>query len=89
MRKFPAALLALPLGELSPQVTERACKANGCCPSSDATRHLPPVGEGFSGSDTVSGTAKDVPLGELARERLRGFSLILLHYIGSVKPRQV
>ena len=67
MRKFPAALLALPLGELSPQVTERACKANGCCPSSGATRHFPPVGEGFSGSDTVSGTAKDVPLGELAR----------------------
>ena len=24
MRKFPAVLLALPLGELSPQVTERA-----------------------------------------------------------------
>ena len=89
MRKFPAVLLALPLGELSPQVTERACKANACCPSSGATRHFPPVGEGFSGSDTVSGTAKDVPLGELARERLRGFSLILLHYIGSVKPRQV
>ena len=36
MRKFPAVLLALPLGELSPQVTERACKANGCCPSSGA-----------------------------------------------------
>ena len=75
MRKFPAVLLALPLGELSPQVTERACKANGCCPSSGAARHLPPVGEGFSGSDTVSGTAKAVPLWELARERLRGFSL--------------
>ena len=67
-------------------MTERACKANGCCLSSGAARHLPPVGEGFSGSDTVSGTAKDVPLGELVREGLRGFSPILLHYIGRVKP---
>ena len=28
MRKFPAVLLALPLGELSPQVTERAQAIN-------------------------------------------------------------
>ena len=28
MRKFPAVLLALPLGELSPQVTERAQAVN-------------------------------------------------------------
>ena len=29
MRKFPAVLLALPLGELSPQVTERAQDSKG------------------------------------------------------------
>ena len=48
-----------------------------------------PVAKSIKCNDTVSGSAKDVPLGELAWECLRGFSPILLHYIGSVKPRQV
>ena len=89
MRKFPAVLLALPLGELAPQVTERACKANRCCPSSGATRHLPPVGEGFSNSGKVSGIAQRRPLGGAGAQRLRGFILILLHYIGRANPNRV
>ena len=80
-------LLALPLGELAkPQaLTERAYWANRCCPSSGAARHLPPVGEGFSGSDTVScssakfpAVSKGAPLGELANAvSLREFVLLL------------
>ena len=36
----------------------RANKASGCCPSSGAASHLPPVGEGFSGGGNVSGFAR-------------------------------
>ena len=69
MRKLPAALLPLPLGEvdLRSKDGEGAARLMGAAPHPALTRHLPPVGEGFSGSDTVSSTAKDVPLGELAR----------------------
>ena len=48
-----------------------------------------PVAKSIKCNDTVSGTAKGVLLGELARERLRGFSLILLHYIGRANPNRV
>ena len=41
MRKLPAVLLALPLGELSPQVTERAHAVNPVTKVSDAIRNLP------------------------------------------------
>ena len=44
-----------PFGEAGAGAPERACKASGCCPSSGATRHLPPVGEGLSGGGTVPG----------------------------------
>lgn len=53
-------------------------RGSWCCPSSGATRRLPPVGEGLSGGDTVPGRpvkfpgVSALPLGELARERLRG-----------------
>ena len=40
MRKFPAVFLALPLGELSPQVTERAHAVNIIAKVSDAIRNL-------------------------------------------------
>ena len=40
-RKFPAVLLALPLGELSPQVTERAHAVSPITKVSDATRNFP------------------------------------------------
>ena len=40
-RKFPAVLLALPLGELSPQVTERAHAVSPVVKASDAIRNSP------------------------------------------------
>ena len=40
MRKFPAVFLALPLGELSPQVTERAHAVNAIAKVSDAIRNF-------------------------------------------------
>ena len=51
MRKLPAALLALPLGELSPQVTERAHAVSHVAKVSDVTRNL-------------AATTKSRPLGE-------------------------
>ena len=51
-RKLPAVLLALPLGELSPQVTERAHAVSPVTNVSKATRNFPattksrPLGEG-------------------------------------------
>ena len=50
-----------------------AGKALLICPSSGATRHLPPAGEGFSGSDKVSGSAQRLPLGGAVAQRLRGY----------------
>ena len=50
MRKFPAVLLALPLGELAPQVTERAhtvalsAKVSSAIRSFPATQKAPPFG---------------------------------------------
>ncbi len=41
MRKLPAAPLALPLGELSPQVTERAHAVSPVAEDSNAIRNLP------------------------------------------------
>ena len=43
MRKFPAVLLALPLGELSPQVTERAHTVALSAKVSSATRSFPTI----------------------------------------------
>ena len=40
MRKLPAVLLALPLGELSPQVTERAHVVSPVTKVSNATRNF-------------------------------------------------
>ena len=40
MRKFLAVFLALPLGELSPQVTERAHAVNAIAKVSDAIRNF-------------------------------------------------
>ena len=45
MRKFPAVLLALPLGELSPQVTERAHAVALSAKVSNAMRNLPTLPE--------------------------------------------
>ena len=53
MRKFPAVLLALPLGELSPQVTERAYAVGFVAEVLGAMRKLPAV-------------LLALPLGELA-----------------------
>ena len=41
MRKSPAVLLALPLGELSPKVTERAHAVSPIAKVLDAMRNLP------------------------------------------------
>ena len=41
MRKLPAVPLALPLGELSPQVTERAHAVSPVAEVSNAIRNLP------------------------------------------------
>ena len=43
MKKFPAALLALPLGEVSPQVTERAHTVSPVTKVLGITRKLPAV----------------------------------------------
>ena len=51
MRKFPAVLLALPLGELSPKVTERAHVVSLVAKVSVAIRNFP-------------STAKTVPFGK-------------------------
>ena len=50
--------LGSPFGRAGAGAPERANKANGCCPSSGAARHLPPAGEGFSGGGNVSGFAR-------------------------------
>ena len=51
MKKFPAVLLALPLGELSPKVTERAHVVGLVAKVSVAIRNFP-------------STAKTVPFGK-------------------------
>ena len=56
MRKFPAVLLALPLGELSPQVTERAHAVSPVAKVLGAIRNFP-------------ATAKSRSLGEGGCER--------------------
>ena len=43
MRKFPAVLLPLPLGEVSPKVTERAHAVSTVAKVSGAIRKLPAV----------------------------------------------
>ena len=45
MRKFPAVLLALPLGELSPKVTERAHAVDRITKALGTMRKLPLSGE--------------------------------------------
>ena len=46
-RKLPAVLLALPLGELSPQVTERAHAVSPVVKASDAIRNSPATSKSF------------------------------------------
>ena len=53
MRKFPAVLLALPLGELSPKVTERAHAVSPIAKVLDAMRNLPGVPEGVNACNTT------------------------------------
>ena len=77
MRKFPAALLPLPLGEVASRSDDgEGARRCPCCKS-------------IKCNDTVSGIAQRRPLGGAGAQRLRGFSPILLHYIGSAKPKQV
>ena len=57
--------------------------------SSPGAGEVGPQGDGFSNGGKVSGIAQRRPLGGAGTQRLRGFVSILLHYIGSVKPRQV
>ena len=61
MRTLPVVLLALPLGELSPKVTERAHAVSPVAKVSSATRNFPAMPKGS-------------PLGELANVvSLRGY----------------
>ena len=53
MRKFPAVLLALPLGELSPKVTERAHAVTLRAKGSSAMRNLPGASEGVNTANTT------------------------------------
>ena len=46
-RKLPAVLLALPKGELSPQVTERAHAVSPVVKASDAIRNSPATSKSF------------------------------------------
>ena len=46
IRKFPGVLLALPLGELSPKVTERAHAVSPVAKVSSATRNFPAMLKG-------------------------------------------
>ena len=64
-RKFPVVLLAPPLGELSPQVTERAHAVNSVAKVSIAMRNLPampkaPSQRGLSAQQT-GGVSADTP----------------------------
>ena len=63
MRKFSAVLVALPLGELPPQVTERAHAVRPVTKVLDAIRNFPAM-------------PKPPPFGEggFAKQRRRGFS---------------
>ena len=53
-RKLPAVLLALPLGELSPKVTERAHAVSPVVKVSDAIRNLPATPEAPSPRELAS-----------------------------------
>ena len=61
-RKLPAVLLALPLGELSPQVTERAHAVSPVTKVSNATRNFSVIAKSspFGGSGTPSGVTERV-----------------------------
>ena len=57
-----------PKGRAGAGAPERACKANGCCSSSGATRHLPPTGGRLQRwRETLRQHRKALPLGELSR----------------------
>ena len=64
MRKFPAVLLPLPLGEVAPQVTERAHAVSTVAKVLGAKRKLPvvllplPLGEVASRSDDGEGARR-------------------------------
>ena len=62
MRKLLAVLLALPLGELSPQVTERAHAVSPIAKVSDAIRNSPATAKSspFGGAGTPSGVTERV-----------------------------
>ena len=73
-RKLSGVLLALPLGELSPQVTERAHAVSLCTPSQALPRQLPQGGsQAVKFSTKVLGITRKLPavllplpLGEVA-----------------------
>ena len=69
-------LLALPLGEVSPQVTERAHAVAPVAKVSSVMREFPIQPKG-------------VPLGESGEGAPERVQPILLHYIGRVKPDRV
>ena len=62
MRKCPAALLPLPLGELSPQVTERAHAGKNPFRLAAARQATFPKGTAFCSGGKLSGCAKKLPL---------------------------
>ena len=66
MGKFLAALLALPLGELSPKVTERAHAVSPNTPSVSLRSTAPPRGRLLALPETLSPPPKAVPLGKVA-----------------------
>ena len=66
MRKLPAVLLALPLGELSPKVTERASPLPGNTPSGSLRSPAPPRGRLCVAPETLPPPPKAVPLGKVA-----------------------
>ena len=75
---WPEDAKSSPFGRAGAGAPERACKANACCPSSGAARHLPPVGEGFSDDGKVLAKAqsfrvRSLPLGGAVAQRLRGY----------------
>ena len=61
-RKLPAVLLALPLGELSPKVTERAHAVSPVTKVSNATRNFSVIAKSspFGGAGTPSGVTERV-----------------------------
>ena len=84
-------LLPLPLGEVASRSDdgEGAARLTGAAPHPALRATFPRWVKASAVAIQFPAQPKTSPWGELARERLRGFILILLHYIGRANPNRV